>query len=64
VRALARRSVVAAAAIPAGTVLTAGLLAVKRPAGGIEPDRLDELVGRRTTRDIPADTILTWDMIG
>lgn len=63
VRRAARKSIVARTAIRAGTLLSAEMLAVKRPAGGIEPDRLDELVGRRATRDIAADTVLTWDML-
>jgi sialic acid synthase SpsE len=63
VRRVARKSVVVNAAIRAGTPLSAEMLAVKRPAGGIDPDRLDELVGRRATRDIAPNTVLTWDML-
>jgi N-acetylneuraminate synthase/N,N'-diacetyllegionaminate synthase len=63
VRTVARKSVVAARRVPAGTVLTAEMLAIKRPGGGIEPGQLERLVGRRIARDIPADTVLTWDML-
>ena len=63
VRAAARKSVVAAAAMRAGAVLTEDLLTVKRPGGGIEPDQLDELVGRRLLVDVADETPLTWDMI-
>ncbi len=63
VRAVARQSIVSATPIPAGTVLTPALLTVKRPGGGIEPGRLDALLGRRAAADIPADTVLTWELV-
>jgi len=63
VRAVARRSIVAARPIHAGTVLSADLLTVKRPAGGIPPTELEALVGRHILVDVGADTTLTWDMI-
>ena len=63
VRAVARKSVVAGIALSAGTVLRADMLAVKRPGGGITPDQLDTLIGRRITTDVPHDTVLTWDMV-
>jgi len=63
VRRLARRSVVSTRFLPAGTVLSAQMLTVKRPAGGIPADRLDELIGRRLRRDVPPDTLLSWDML-
>jgi len=63
VRSVARRSIVAAQSIRAGTVLSTDLLTVKRPAGGIPPTELEALVGRRAASDIGPDTVLTWDMI-
>ncbi len=63
VRAVARKSVVAACDLTAGTVLRPEMLAMKRPAGGIEPAELDALIGRQIAADVPRDTLLTWDMI-
>jgi len=63
VRTVARKSVVAACDLKRGTPLEPHMLAVKRPAGGIEPDRLDALIGRRIAVDATRDTTLTWDMI-
>ncbi len=63
VRRLSRASVVAAVDIAAGQVLRPDMVAVKRPAGGIEPSRLHELIGLTVTQDIPADTALTWEMV-
>ena len=63
VRRLSRASVVAAVDIAAGQVLRPHMLVVKRPAGGIEPAHLHELIGLTTAQDIPADTPLTWEMV-
>jgi N,N'-diacetyllegionaminate synthase len=63
VREVAGRSIVSRCGITRGTVLQAGSLDVKRPGGGIEPGRLEELLGRRAAVDIPADTVLSWEMI-
>ena len=63
VRRIARKSVVAAVDIPPGHVIGPDCLTVKRPAGGIEPDGLERLIGRRATALIPADTRLTWEMV-
>ena len=59
----ARRSVVAATSIPAGTTITRAMLTVKRPGTGIAPKHLDLVVGRRATIDIEDDEILTWEMV-
>lgn len=59
----ARRSVVAACEIPAGTVITREMLTVKRPGFGIKPKFIDALVGRVAKQDIEDDDIITWDMI-
>ncbi|GIK16963.1 MAG: hypothetical protein BroJett003_19270 [Planctomycetota bacterium] len=63
VRRVARRSVVAAREIPAGTVLTADMLAFKRPGGGVQPSDFEKLLDRRLVATALRDTVLTWDMI-
>jgi N-acetylneuraminate synthase len=55
------RSVVAAADLDAGTVLSEAHLALKKPAGGLPPERLPELVGRRLRRPVAADAQLNED---
>jgi N,N'-diacetyllegionaminate synthase len=57
-RRLFTRSVVAAQALPAGTILAREHLAVKKPGTGLSPDRLPEVVGRRLTRAVAADQLL------
>lgn len=58
VRTVARQSVVARRALRAGAVLTRADLTVKRPGTGLEPWRLEELVGGRLLRDVAADVPL------
>ncbi len=54
------KSLVTLCAIPAGAAIKAGMIGIKKPGGGIPPARLNEIIGRRTTRDIPADTQLSF----
>ncbi len=61
--AVARKSLVSARDIQAGTPLTASLITVKRPGTGLPPSMLEQLVGRRAVTDIPADTLLTLEMV-
>lgn len=63
IRRIARKSVVTRQAIAAGATLTADMIVLKRPGTGIAPDQLDLLIGRRTTIDVPADALVTWDML-
>jgi N,N'-diacetyllegionaminate synthase len=60
-RRIARKSLVGARDLPAGTVLTEGDLACMRPGDGLSPARLPELLGRRLTRDLGAEEPLTTD---
>lgn len=60
---LGRRSLVAAQDIPAGTVITAEMLATKRPGYGIAPKHLEFVVGRRAALDISYDDVITWKMV-
>jgi sialic acid synthase SpsE len=60
---LARRSIVAAAAIPTGSTIAREQLTVKRPGFGIAPKHMDLVVGRTARVDIEEDDIVTWDMV-
>jgi N-acetylneuraminate synthase/N,N'-diacetyllegionaminate synthase len=63
VREVARRSVVAVVDIPAGTSITREMLDIKRPGTGIEPKRIDEVVGKRAKRLIKRDELIAWDSL-
>jgi N,N'-diacetyllegionaminate synthase len=58
VRDVARRSIVAACTIPRDTVIRREMLAFKRPGTGISPGEWKNVVGRRTVREIPFDTLI------
>jgi len=60
-RRLFTRSVVARQPLAAGTVLQREHLALKKPGTGLPPERLGDLVGRRLTRAVAVDHILSLD---
>jgi N,N'-diacetyllegionaminate synthase len=59
--AAARKSLVAARDIAAGTVLSEEMIAVKRPGTGIPPSMLERVLNRRLCRDVVKDSLLTLD---
>jgi N-acetylneuraminate synthase/N,N'-diacetyllegionaminate synthase len=59
-RAVARRSLVAARALPAGHRLTRADVAIKRPGTGLAPADFDRVVGRTLARALDADQLLDW----
>jgi len=61
--AVARKSLVAAKDIAAGTVLTEDLIEIKRPGTGLPPAMLPQMVGRTVAEDVSEDTILTLDIL-
>lgn len=63
VRRVARRSLVARRNIAADTPLTPDLVTAKRPAGGIPPEELSQVVGRTLACAVAADEVLQWDML-
>ena len=63
IAAVARRSLVAARDIAAGTILTAAMVEIKRPGTGLSPKMLDSLVGRRIRFDVHAGELFTLEML-
>lgn len=59
----ARRSLVLTRDMKAGETIQKDDLMPKRPGTGISPEYSDIVIGRKITRDLEEDTILTWDMI-
>ncbi len=59
VRRVSRQSIVSARAIVPGERLTREHLTIKRPGTGIEPFRVDEVIGRTAARAIEADVPIT-----
>jgi N-acetylneuraminate synthase len=60
----ARKSLVAARDLPAGTVLDAAAIAAKRPGTGLSPALLDLVVGRRLRTPLAEGAFITLDVLG
>ena len=60
---VARRSVVAAADIAEGEVITADKLVCRRPATGIAPRDLHRLIGQCARSPISAGSVLQWEQV-
>lgn len=59
----ARRSLVLTRNLKSGDIIQLKDLMPKRPGIGIPPKYINIIVGRKVTKDLEEDTILTWDMI-
>lgn len=59
-----RRSLFVVKDMKTGEVFTAENIRSIRPGHGLHPRHLKDVRGRRATRDIPAGTPLTWNMVG
>lgn len=56
-----RRSLVLNRSLAAGEILTEEMVTFKRPATGLSPKFLDDLIGKRTRRHLSPDTLIRWD---
>lgn len=59
----ARRSLVAAKPIMMGETITAEHLTFKRPAHGISPKHIEDVIGKTANDDIAEDTVMKWGLI-
>lgn len=55
---IARKSVVALKPIKKGETFSSDNIGVKRPGNGLHPRRYAEMLGKKATRDIPADSLI------
>ena len=60
IKRVARRSVVAIVDILEGTLITREMLDIRRPGTGIEPNKLDTVIGKRTRRHIKSGELITF----
>jgi N-acetylneuraminate synthase/N,N'-diacetyllegionaminate synthase len=63
VASVARRSLIAAQRIAAGTIIEPDMIAIRRPGTGLPPDQLGSVVGKRARVDVPAGALLTREML-
>ena len=59
----ARRSLVAAKNISKGKVIEKDDLTFKRPAHGVSPKNIDEVIGRKSLKEIKEDEVLQWNIL-
>lgn len=59
----ARRSLVLSKKIKKGEIISSGHLTYKRPASGISPKFINDVIGKKVLSDLDEDTILKWNMI-
>ncbi len=59
--AIARKSLVAAKNIPAGTLITESMIAIRRPGTGLPPGMRCHLVNRTALREIPIGALFRWE---
>lgn len=55
------RGIVTKVPVKKGTILTEELLSIKKPAKGLPPSALTELIGRLVQRDLPADHFILFE---
>ena len=58
-----RRSLYVVADVAAGEEVTPANVRSIRPAGGLAPDQMELVRGRRFARDVPRGTPLSWDLV-
>lgn len=63
-RGLFAKSVAPSRALPAGHVLTTGDLTLKKPGTGLAPASLQSLLGRKLTKAVTPDRLLTAEDVG
>lgn len=59
----ARRSLVAKNDIPEGKSIELDDLTWKRPAHGVSPKFISEVIGRKVDKQIPRDTLIQWEYL-
>jgi N-acetylneuraminate synthase len=62
-REVARKSLVAARQLPAGTAVARDDLKIKRPGTGISPTELRYVLGRKLRREVQEDEPLSWEFL-
>ncbi|MDD2680364.1 MAG: N-acetylneuraminate synthase family protein [Candidatus Omnitrophica bacterium] len=63
-RRMIRRSIVAKVDIKKGTPIKKGMVKFSRPGTGITPNLFEKIEGRRANKDIKAETVISWRMLG
>jgi sialic acid synthase SpsE len=62
-RNVVRRSVVAARPIPAGQAIVAEDLTLRRSSGGLDPSTTRFIIGRKLSRNLDVNSVITLDLL-
>jgi sialic acid synthase SpsE len=62
-RKAARKSIFSTCDIPKGTLITEKMITIRRPSDGIHPHDFHKVINRSARCHIPANTLLSWDMV-
>ena len=63
IKAITRKSLVAAMDIPAGAIITDTMIDLKRPGSGLAPKYKDMVIGKKSNRPIKKNELFDWDMM-
>lgn len=63
IKKVVRKSIVAKVNIPKGSIIARDMLEIKRPANGIPPKYIEEIVGKKAKIDIEEDEVIYWHAI-
>ena len=63
IRDIARKSLVAACDLTAGSILMESQISIKRPGTGTPPAQKALMIGRKLKKDLKSDDLLLWDHI-
>ena len=63
IKAITRKSLVAAMDIPAGSIITDTMIDLKRPGTGLAPKYKDKIIGKKSNRSIKKNELFDWDMM-
>ena len=58
-----RKSIVAKRDIKSGDIINEIDIDFKRPANGISPEKIDEIIGKKVNYDIPKGSLIEYDML-
>lgn len=61
---VSRKSVVAKKFIKKGEIILSDMVDIKRPEGGISPNRIKNVIGNKALNDIQEDSLIKWNDIG
>ncbi|NPV50425.1 MAG: N-acetylneuraminate synthase [Candidatus Methanofastidiosum sp.] len=60
---IVRKSIVSKYDLAKGTIITKDLIDIKRPGIGIESKYIQDILGRKTVKEIKKNQLLSWDLI-